>query len=105
MFLSQKCTAKDETCRIKNNKGYSFASKDAADELHGINLNLHKKSFSDDSNLILHGSNHLIIQAQIIQNYETHNTPSGQEERRQRLNTILRSAKAAVKRTDQFSVV
>ena len=58
-------SAKDDTCRIKKDKGYSFTSKDAADKLHGRNLNLHKTSISDDSNLILHDSNHLTIKAQI----------------------------------------
>ena len=50
-------TAKDDTCKIENDKGYSFASKDAEDELHVRNAILHKKSYSDDSTLIIHDSN------------------------------------------------
>ena len=98
-------TAEDDTCKIKNNKGYSFASKDSADELHGRNLNLHKKSFSNDSTLVIHDSNQLTIWTQTIQNYDTYNTPCQWEECRQRLPTILRPAKAMVKRNGQFLVV
>ena len=44
-------TAKDDTCKIENDKGYSFASKDAEDVLHERHATLHKKSYSDDHNL------------------------------------------------------
>ena len=76
-------TAKDDTCKIENNKGYSFAGKDAEDKLHERNAILHKKSYSDDSTLIIHNSNRLTIKARIIQNYGAHNTPCQREERRQ----------------------
>ena len=60
-------TAKDDTCKIKYDRGYSFTSKDTFEKTYNRTLDLHTRSNSDNFIFILHDNNKLTTQEQISQ--------------------------------------